>query len=116
PKPLKEITLPGVLFAFDSAELTPKARAILDEVVAILKEHPELTVEIEGHTCALGDEAYNQWLSERRARAVKDYLVSKGISPERLKAVGYGETRPIAPNDTKEGRIKNRRVELRAFK
>ena len=71
---------------------------------------------VEGNTDSVGGEAYNQKLSERRAEAVKDVLVKSGIEGDRLSTVGYGETRPIAPNDTEEGRAKNRRVSIDVVK
>jgi OOP family OmpA-OmpF porin len=77
---------------------------------------PGHRVSVDGHTDATGPEAYNQGLSERRARAVRDYLVSKGVPGARLQAVGYGEANPIASNATREGRALNRRVELRMMK
>jgi outer membrane protein OmpA-like peptidoglycan-associated protein len=109
----KTVTLAcKVLFAFDSAELTPAGKAVLDEHLATLQAHPELKVEIAGHTCNIGPESYNQGLSERRAKSVYNYYLSKGIAADRMTAIGYGETRPAFPNDTEEDRAKNRRVEL----
>jgi len=105
----------GINFRFDSFSLTLKTRAILDKQVAIMKKHPKIKVEVAGHTDSIGTISYNQALSERRAKAAKMCLVSRGSPPDRLKAVGYGESRPIAPNDTKEGRAKNRRVELKVI-
>jgi OOP family OmpA-OmpF porin len=93
-------------------DIKPDAYPALDEVLAVLESNPVLRVEIEGHTDNVGSEAYNQKLSENRARAVMEYLVKKGVQPERLSSAGYGFSRPIAPNDTTEGRAKNRRVEL----
>jgi OOP family OmpA-OmpF porin len=84
----------------------------LDGVVAVLKRNPTLRVEIQGHTDNIGSEASNRKLSENRARAVMEYLVKKGVEAERLSAAGYGSSRPIASNDTLEGRARNRRVEL----
>ena len=78
-----------------------------------LKENPTVTVTIEGHTDSVGTEKSNQLLSERRANAVKDYLVANGISDDRLSAVGYGEARPIDDNKTRAGRTNNRRVEVK---
>ena len=112
PKPKKIIVLQGASFGFDSAELTPQGRAVLDEQAAILEKEPDIKVEIAGHTDSIGAEEYNQGLSEKRAKVVKEYLISKGISPDRLKAMGHGESRPITTNDTREGRSKNRRVDL----
>ena len=78
----------------------------------MLGNNPVLRVEIEGHTDNVGSESYNQKLSENRARVVMEYLVKKGTQSERLSSAGYGFSRPIAPNNTQEGRAKNRRVEL----
>ena len=112
PKPKRIIVLQGTNFGFDSADLTPQCQATLDEQVAVLEKEADIKVEIAGYTDSIGPEAYNQGLSERRANAVEEYLISKGISGDRLEVVGYGKSRPIAPNDTKEGRASNRRVEL----
>jgi outer membrane protein OmpA-like peptidoglycan-associated protein len=116
PKPKKIIILEGVNFGFDVAELTPQARAVLDEQIAILEKEPDIKVEIVGHTDSLGPEEYNKGLSEKRATVVKEYFISKGITPDRLEAVGYGESLPIDTNWTSEGRTKNRRVELNILK
>ncbi|MBN1254741.1 MAG: OmpA family protein [Deltaproteobacteria bacterium] len=102
----------GVHFAFDSSELTSEGRAVLDQQIPSLKANPNMKVNLAGHTCSLGSEAYNQALSERRAKSVYDYLVANGIAAERLTMTGYGETRPAFSNDTEEGRSQNRRVEL----
>lgn len=110
------IRLEGVNFAYDSHVLTSGAHAILDRVAAILSQHPELTLEVAGHTDAQGDAAYNQWLSLQRAEAVRDYLVAKGVDPKNIGAVGYGGQRPVADNSTKEGLKLNRRVELRSLR
>jgi OOP family OmpA-OmpF porin len=99
-----------VQFDFDSAVINDTS--LLEAALVIMKENPEITGEVAGHTCSIGPEAYNQGLSERRANAVRDWFIQNGIAAERLRAVGYGETRPIASNDTEEGRRKNRRVEL----
>lgn len=113
------IDLNGVNFDFDRATLRPDAVAILNEAVEILKRYPELRVEVAGHTDSVGTDAYNQRLSERRAKAVYDHLASNGIMADRLVGpTGYGESRPIAPNtnadgsDNPEGRARNRRTEL----
>jgi OOP family OmpA-OmpF porin len=118
PVPLT-IDLKGVNFDFDKDTLRPDAVAILDEAVTILQRYPQLRVEVAGHTDSIGTEQYNQGLSERRARAVYDYLTSHGIDASRLAGPnGYGESRPIAPNtnpdgsDNPEGRARNRRTEL----
>lgn len=107
------VVLRGVNFEFDQDRLTVNARTLLDDVVAALAAAPEIAVEIAGHTDSLGSDAYNQRLSERRAKAVRDYLVSQGVDGDRLSEKGYGEAEPVADNDTEEGRELNRRVELR---
>ena len=113
------IDLKGVNFDFDKSTLRPDAVSILNEAIEILKRYPELKVEVAGHTDSIGTDAYNQGLSERRARAVYDYLTSNGVDASRLAGPnGYGESRPIAPNtnedgsDNPEGRARNRRTEL----
>ena len=107
------IDLNGVNFDFDKSTLRPDALAILGEATEILKRYPDLRVEVAGHTDLCGPAAYNQGLSERRAKAVYDYLTSNGIDSSRLAGpVGYGLTRPIDTNETKEGRARNRRTEL----
>jgi len=105
--------LKGVNFAFDSAALTPESSAMLDDAVKILQRHPELSVEVAGHTDNIGSAAYNQRLSERRARSVADYLIAHGVDGANITVKGYGESDPVADNGTAEGRAANRRVELR---
>ena len=80
---------------------------------ALAQKNPEMKVDLSGHTDWIGTEGYNQALSERRADSVKQYLIRKGVDAGRITTHAYGETRPIAPNDTAEGRAKNRRVEIR---
>jgi OmpA-OmpF porin, OOP family len=116
PEPVPEFE-PVVLssevnFAFDSAELTPQAEVTLDEVARRLREHTDVRIRIEGHTDSRGSAQYNQGLSERRANSVRDYLASQGIAANRMMSVGYGEERPVASNETDEGRALNRRVEI----
>jgi OOP family OmpA-OmpF porin len=106
------IELEGVNFDFDKSTIRPEGKAILDGAAALLQKHDRVVVEVAGHTDSVGSDAYNQGLSERRANAVKDYLTSKGITATRLTARGYGESRPVASNDTDAGRAENRRVEL----
>lgn len=105
--------LEGVEFEFDSARLTDASKRVLDEALKILQRHPDLEVEIAGHTDSTGSEDYNQGLSERRANAVMDYLVGKGANASNLIAKGYGESQPVADNGSKAGRSQNRRVEFR---
>lgn len=102
----------NLLFDFDKSVIKEKYYKDLDEVARVLKQNPDLAVEIQGHTCSVGTDKYNQGLSERRAKAVVEYLKNKGIDMKRLNWKGYGESKPAFPNKTKEGRIKNRRVEL----
>jgi len=104
----------SLAFGFDSAELKPEGKELLDQAYDILK-NDDLKIEIHGYTDSVGAEAYNQKLSERRAESVKAYLVDKGIDESRMTTVGYGESDPVAPNDTKEGRAKNRRVEFKVL-
>lgn len=106
------VTLQGVTFELNSANLTPGSRPVLDDVAADLKKYPRLRVELQGHTDSSGADAYNMQLSERRANAVRDYLISQGVSASQLTARGYGETQPVADNKTNEGRARNRRVEM----
>ncbi len=101
-----------IFFALDSDELDPASISVLDALAQALEEHPEiLRLRVEGHTDAQGSDDYNLDLSERRAKAVFDYLILKGISANRLGSKGFGESRPVADNATEEGRQKNRRVE-----
>lgn len=99
-----------VLFDTNSSNIKPETMADIDELVAFMTRYPQTNVVIEGHTSSDGADKYNQWLSERRAQSVAMAVVSKGIAAERVKAVGYGESRPVASNDTAEGRSLNRRV------
>jgi OOP family OmpA-OmpF porin len=105
-----------VLFDFDSAEVKTEAHPMLDEAVIILKKNPAIKVEVDGHTDNVGPAAYNMKLSERRANSIMKYFVDHGINAERLTIKGFGLTKPAAGNDTKEGRAKNRRVELTPVK
>ena len=110
---VEHYALDGIYFEFDSAALTADSKAALDDALAILKRHPDLEVEIAGHTDSRGGEGYNKSLSERRAKAVMKYRVTHGANAGRLEAKGYGESEPIADNSTTDGRAINRRVELR---
>jgi OOP family OmpA-OmpF porin len=107
------IELQGVHFDYDKATLKPESIRILDAAVNTLKNHPQIKVEVAGHTDSRGSEAYNQQLSERRAKVVYDYLVDHGIDANRLSWRGYGESQPIADNSTEAGRAQNRRTELK---
>lgn len=113
PPPVAQaITLEGVHFENDSARLTSESSRILDPIAASLKAHPELRVEVQGHTDGVGSASYNLKLSQARANAVRDYLIADGVPQEELTAKGYGKTRPIADNRTAAGRARNRRVAL----
>jgi len=108
--------LRGVQFELGKATLRPESFSILDEVVPVLRRNPGLRVEVQGHSDSTGSTAFNERLSEMRARAVMAYFVSKGVAPARLTAKGFGAIRPAASNDTAEGRAKNRRVELKPLR
>ena len=103
-----------IVFESAKADIKPESENILAQIGDVLAKHPELTVEIGGHTDSQRSEAYNQKLSEQRAQAVRDYLMSKHpeIKGDQLTTKGYGESKPVASNDTPEGRAKNRRVEF----
>jgi len=106
------LILDGVTFESGKSVLTPNSYTVLDRVYESLKEWENVRLEIRGHTDNVGNDAANQRLSLGRAQAVMRYLISKGISPDRLQATGYGESSPIADNRTADGRARNRRVEL----
>jgi OOP family OmpA-OmpF porin len=110
-----EYVLEGTAFEYNSDRLTQEARNILDGAVETLNRYPELRFEIGGHTDNTGSVEYNEGLSERRARAVHDYFASQGIDESRMTVRGYGESEPIATNDTDAGRAANRRVSLRVI-
>ena len=105
-----------VMFDINSAEIKSEAYPMLDEAILILEKNPEMKVEIDGHTDNTGSAAYNMNLSERRAKSVMKYYVDQGVEAERLTTKGFGFTKPAASNETKEGRTKNRRVELTPVK
>jgi OOP family OmpA-OmpF porin len=112
PKGTKIATIGGAQFDFNKAAIKPAGRDVLDKAVKTLKDNPDLRVVVEGHTDSIGSEAYNQKLSERRAEAVRAYLVSQGIAASRISTRGYGKTRPVASNKTEAGRAENRRAEI----
>ena len=107
------VVLKGVNFEVNSSRLTANAKVILNQVADSLAAQPAQRVEIGGHTDGQGSDDFNQKLSQRRAQAVKDYLVARGIEPSRLEAKGYGESQPVDSNETPEGRELNRRVEMK---
>jgi OOP family OmpA-OmpF porin len=108
----KTLILEGVFFEFDKAVLKPVSRETLDRVARSLTDWPEVRVEVGGHTDWIGTDEYNQDLSFRRARAVKDHLAAQGVAADRMTVRGFGESEPIADNQTSAGRAKNRRVVL----
>jgi OOP family OmpA-OmpF porin len=109
----RTIILDDVLFDFDKSNIKPEGAAILDRLVAFMNENKDKRVTLSGHTDSIGTEKYNQGLSDRRWHSVRDYLVKKGVNASRVSGQGFGETKPIADNKTKEGRAKNRRVEIK---
>lgn len=113
PAPVAEkIVLNGVQFDFDKAVIKAEYYPVLDAAASALQKQGGKKVMITGYTCSMGPDAYNQKLSEKRAAAVKAYLVDKGISETRLMTSGGGESNPVADNATKDGRMMNRRAEL----
>jgi OmpA-OmpF porin, OOP family len=115
PQEVKRFTgvIEGINFKLRSANLLPNSLPVLDRAIAVLKSYPDIKIEISGHTDNRGKADANRDLSQRRAEAVRNYLVSRGISPDRLVAIGYGMDRPISDNRTESGRGKNRRTEFR---
>jgi outer membrane protein OmpA-like peptidoglycan-associated protein len=111
---LLAITLKGdVTFDFDSVTVRPGLYQEINRIAEIMIKYPETHIMVEGHTDSVGSESYNQRLSERRAEAVKNLLVQRGVDPYRVTVVGYGESRPVATNAEEAGRQLNRRVEIR---
>ena len=110
--PVRNYTFEDVHFDFDRYTLRPEATRLLDEAVAAMKEDDRLRLEVEGHTCNIGTAEYNLALGDRRATAVRDYLVSRGVTADRLRSVSYGEERPKYDNAREETRRLNRRAAL----
>ncbi len=108
----KIMSLEGVNFDHDKATIKSDSEGILNNAISVLNDNASVKVRVEGHTDSSGSDDYNLKLSQRRAEAVAAYLVAGGIAADRLSAVGYGESAPVAPNDTKENRYRNRRVDL----
>jgi outer membrane protein OmpA-like peptidoglycan-associated protein/tetratricopeptide (TPR) repeat protein len=106
----KSYRINDIFFGFNSFDLSDESKAVLDQTIEFLNENPEISIEIQGHTDNIGNDADNMKLSGNRAKSVYDYLVSTGIKPERLTYRGYGKTIPVADNKTEEGRAKNRRT------
>ncbi|HKT76482.1 MAG TPA: OmpA family protein [Sphingobium sp.] len=103
----------GITFATDSSAVQPQFRPTLDQVSSVLAQYPKTYIDVYGHTDSDGSDAYNQTLSERRAQSVADYLTSHGVQSARIATRGFGETQPIASNETAEGKASNRRVEIK---
>lgn len=110
------LLLVGVRFDFDKSALLPESYTVLNKGLDLLKKRPEINVEVEGYTDYVGTGAYNQRLSLERAKTVRNYLISKGIDANRLKAVGYGMNNPLEDNSTPEGRAMNRRIVFKVIK
>jgi outer membrane protein OmpA-like peptidoglycan-associated protein len=101
-----------ILFDFDSAIIKPQFHPALADAITVLQNNPDLKIEIQGNTDNTGPESYNKMLSEKRAQAVKEYMISKGIASDRLKAVGFGASRNVASNENEAGRALNRRIDF----
>ena len=112
----EQLSFTNIRFKHDSDELTDPSKVILNNVINVLNKLTDLKFEIQGHTDSVGPEVYNKNLSERRANSVKNYLVSNGIDAGRLTAVGFGESKPVATNGTREGKALNRRIEFKSIK
>ena len=108
------VNLPdGVTFDVGSSTLKPAFRTTLNQVATSLQQYPSSLIDVYGHTDSTGSDAFNQTLSESRARTVAGYLVSQGVGSARVRSQGFGETMPVASNDTADGRARNRRVEIK---
>lgn len=103
----------GITFATNESNIQPQFYPTLNQVAGTLKDYPKTMIDVLGHTDSDGTEAYNQALSERRAKSVADYLQAQGVQPARLATRGYGEMQPIASNETPDGKAQNRRVEIK---
>jgi len=109
----EKVRIYGIYFDFASAEIKPQSKPTLDEIAEVMNAHPDWKLNVGGHTDNIGGDAFNMQLSQQRADAVKNALVTQyKIAPERLTTAGYGASSPVEPNDTMEGRARNRRVEL----
>lgn len=106
------IVASGIRFDVNKATIKPESMGVINEIARLMKDHPEISFSVEGHTDSDGEEAFNQELSERRAKAVADQLAKMGIDNSRLTSRGWGESKPAGPNNTSEGKAANRRVEF----
>ncbi len=114
-KPIEKgarVVLNNIFFETGKANLSPESRLDLDKAIELMRTNPSMVIEVGGHTDNVGDEGANMRLSHERAKSVRQYLVEANISPDRIEAKGYGETTPVAENDTEEGRAANRRTEF----
>ena len=114
-KPIEKgakIVINNIFFETGKATLSPQSNVELEKAVDLLKTNPTMIIEVGGHTDNVGDDAYNMKLSHDRSKSVREYLVKAGIASERVQAKGYGESNPIATNDTEDGRKANRRTEF----
>ncbi|MBI5598069.1 MAG: OmpA family protein [Elusimicrobia bacterium] len=109
---IKRKDIPPIEFELNKAVLKPEARAALEFVADVMLKHPDLKLMVFGHTCDIGSDQYNLWLSQKRAEAVKSYLVELGVFGEFIRAKGFGEKKPLVENDSDDGRSQNRRVEF----
>jgi outer membrane protein OmpA-like peptidoglycan-associated protein len=107
------VRLENIFFDYDKASLKTESRLELSKLLDFLQKNPTVSIEVRGHTDSQGSDTYNLTLSQQRAEAVREYLIINNISPARVTAKGFGETQPIAPNDTEAGRAQNRRTEFR---
>jgi OOP family OmpA-OmpF porin len=111
-----DLTFTNIRFEYNSAKITEESKKILDNAANVINKLDSISIEVQGHTDSDGTEKYNQSLSERRANSVMNYLIKKGVSSNRLSSTGFGETRPIASNDTAKGKAQNRRIEFKVIK
>jgi outer membrane protein OmpA-like peptidoglycan-associated protein len=105
-----------ILFDTGKASLKTETVSVFVDIIRILNEYPNAKFTVEGHTDSVGSAKLNQSLSEKRANSVRDFLIKEGIASDRLRAIGYGEEKPIATNNTRAGRTQNRRVEINLVK
>jgi len=110
------VRLNNVFFDLDKYNLRPESFVELDRVVKLMKENPSIEIELSAHTDSRASDEHNLVLSDNRAKSVREYIISKGIDASRMTSIGYGETRPVAPNDTEENMQLNRRVEFKIVK
>ena len=110
-----KIIVNGIRFDINKATIKPESNGAINEIFALMQKQSDLNFSVEGHTDSDGDDALNQTLSEKRAKAVMDRLISMGIASNRLKYAGWGESKPIGENGTSEGKANNRRVEFIKF-